>query len=434
MKNYFYAGILAIAVLLINSSCNKDELLDYPEMDNQESAELKSCSISPIRHYPLINDVNDYGPNKKHGSNNGAAFKGANGMEFDGGDCITLPVGSDVNNLSAFTISANVKPTQFSSHKVILSKVSPNRDFVLKYYSTTPQVHFAHVSPLKYFNTHKSNAGVLNQYVTMTATWDGSYLNLYLDGKLVASNNFAGSSPKWTGGSFCIGNLLPGSSEGFKGLIRDVRIYNRVLNSAEMVSLGNVNKPVRYYPLNNDVNDYAAGEKHGTNKGATFSGTNGMLFNGRSCVQLPVASDVNNMAQFTISANVKPTQFASHKVILSKVSPNRDFVLKYYNTTPEVHFAHVSPLRYFNSYKSNAGVLNKYVTMTATWDGTYLKLYLDGQLATSNDYSGFAPKWTGGSFTIGNLLLSSNEGFKGYIRNVKIYNSALSAEDVMYIK
>ncbi|MCG8702057.1 MAG: LamG domain-containing protein, partial [Bacteroidales bacterium] len=149
----------------------------------------------------------------------------------------SIPNPAAYNFQSGFTISAMVKPTAFNRQKTFLSKVTPNRDFVLQYYDSTPNVHFAQVSPLQYFLTPKSNIGVLNKYTCFTATWDGSDLVLYVDGIHAATQNFSGYAPKWTGGYLCIGNLYPGSREGFVGCIKNVRFYNRSLNATEVMQL-----------------------------------------------------------------------------------------------------------------------------------------------------------------------------------------------------
>ena len=76
------------------------------------------------------------------------------------------------------------------------------------------------------------SASPVGSWTHVALTYDGSLLVLYVNGVQVASTAVSGliqasSSPLWIGGNQPYG-------EYFKGLIDDVRVYNRALSQAEI--------------------------------------------------------------------------------------------------------------------------------------------------------------------------------------------------------
>lgn len=71
--------------------------------------------------------------------------------------------------------------------------------------------------------------------------WDynGTYINLYLNGIYSKSSSLFSGLIKWTDADFVIGNNV-GGSRGLNGTIDDFRLYNRVLNSYEIEYLYNL--------------------------------------------------------------------------------------------------------------------------------------------------------------------------------------------------
>jgi hypothetical protein len=72
----------------------------------------------------------------------------------------------------------------------------------------------------------------LNTWTHLAVTYDGSVLNMYVNGQLVATRAQSGSivtssSPLRIGGNSVFG-------EYFVGLIDDVRVYNRALTASEI--------------------------------------------------------------------------------------------------------------------------------------------------------------------------------------------------------
>lgn len=72
-------------------------------------------------------------------------------------------------------------------------------------------------------------------------------------------------------------------------------------------------------------------------------------------------------------------------------------------------------------------VLNTWQHVTGTWDGTTMRIYIDGILANSSAKTGVIPSRTT-SFSIGS---NTSERFDGDIDEVKLWDMALTATDIM---
>jgi hydrogenase maturation factor HypE len=77
-------------------------------------------------------------------------------------------------------------------------------------------------------------AVVANVWTHLASTFDGTTLRLYVNGTLVQSKAVSGSIVAGTGALRIGGNAVWG--EWFRGYIDEVRIYNRALTAAEIVS------------------------------------------------------------------------------------------------------------------------------------------------------------------------------------------------------
>ncbi|MCW1147106.1 LamG-like jellyroll fold domain-containing protein, partial [Flavobacterium lacisediminis] len=72
-------------------------------------------------------------------------------------------------------------------------------------------------------------------------------------------------------------------------------------------------------------------------------------------------------------------------------------------------------------------VLNTWQHVTGTWDGTTMRIYIDGVLANSSAKTGVIPSRTT-SFSIGS---NTSERFDGDIDEVRLWDMALTATDIM---
>jgi hypothetical protein len=86
-----------------------------------------------------------------------------------------------------------------------------------------------------YIVTETGYAWPTNTWINLMGTWDGSVEKLYINGSLNNSSLFGGQS---TGGSsnIILGSASPGYQQ-YKGLMDDVRIYNRALSASEIAAM-----------------------------------------------------------------------------------------------------------------------------------------------------------------------------------------------------
>lgn len=86
-------------------------------------------------------------------------------------------------------------------------------------------------------------------------------------------------------------------------------------------------------------------------------------------------------------------------------------------------------------FSTNGFALNAWHHIGATWDGTSLKLYVNGQLEGTRDLSGASGyptiAFSGEALTIGrHNLASPSRGFDGLIDEIEFFNRAISAADM----
>ncbi len=188
---------------------------------------------------------------------------------------------------------------------------------------------------------------------------------------------------------------------------------------------------VAHYELENasQATD-AAGSHTGTNNGATITTGkigNAYYFNGSSSVSINSNSDISDYDEFTIAAWIYPTVAAtSNKIILSKVTPGRDFVMGL-ASTPKLN-VHFYDGGYKHCYSTSDVPLNTWTHVLCTWKDHKWKVYCNGVLESTCDKTGYEPDWLSNNLTIG-ALEGTGEEFNGRIDEVRIYNRALTATD-----
>jgi chitodextrinase len=166
---------------------------------------------------------------------------------------------------------------------------------------------------------------------------------------------------------------------------------------------------------------WAAAGKYGG--AASFNGSNAL-------VSVPDSSSLDLSAQMTLEAWVDPNAFThSWDVLLMKAQPN-DLVYALY---AQSNLNSPAGLIYSNGVEHTLTGTSPLPTgawsfLAASYDGSSLKLYLNGTLVSQLSYTGAITVSTG-PFTIGGNNVW-NEWFSGLIDNVRVYNRALSAAEL----
>ncbi len=219
----------------------------------------------------------------------------------------------------------------------------------------------------------------------------------------------------------------------YDGLIDDVRIYNRVLSEEEIQDLYNYEYSSKYAVWQNPVTKNISlksieDETKEVSTGAPevaldFDGTNDYVDVGNKA-PIGISSPTRTVAAW-INVRGKPSDWRaiispiSQEMVHFQISPMNTVQAYFYGPGKEV----------FSTTAFNTANFNKWFHVLAIWDGTYARMYVNGmQEGISSAGSGSNMAATQ-PINIGRGYGSSRH-FLGQISDVRIYNRALSAEEV----
>ncbi|MBN9419462.1 MAG: LamG domain-containing protein [Candidatus Eremiobacteraeota bacterium] len=195
---------------------------------------------SPIVDVPLGGDLVDRGKwhlqvqgegvevaPDRHGNARGACHFGSSSY-------LELKPARQIDHVQEFTLSAWIQPQQHREHNSVISKVTPSRDFNLQLNVEGRLV--AHINSGVYEFAYSERRLPLQRWSHVAATFQNRTWKLYIQGQLDSTHPVQ-QVPLWQGQYLTIGNLYPGSSEGFLGNLDDVRMYARAFNAREILEL-----------------------------------------------------------------------------------------------------------------------------------------------------------------------------------------------------
>ncbi len=177
-----------------------------------------------------------------HGTISGAARTSAGkfgwALSFDGvDDWVTVNDSNSLDLTNSMTLMAWVYPTDtMSGWRAVVNKEQPG-GFGAAYYLAAnsdlnqPEVAVYTASWNKLYGGPALSA---NQWVHLAGTYDGTTLRLYVNGTQVSSQPQAGGIDVTNGVLRIGGNSYWG--EFFKGLIDEIRVYNRALSATEILT------------------------------------------------------------------------------------------------------------------------------------------------------------------------------------------------------
>ena len=181
-----------------------------------------------------------------------AAGKYGRAVSFDGGDSISVPdtTASKLDLTNGMTIEAWVKPTSMNGWESVAYKERGGAGTGLLSYALYAHDGGTAAPPAGYVRTSSGgpDRGIqggaarlaLNTWTHITVTYTtaagGSTMKFYIDGALVATVTGANQNILQGNNALRIGNSNASISEGFNGVIDELRIYNRALSAAEIVA------------------------------------------------------------------------------------------------------------------------------------------------------------------------------------------------------
>ena len=238
------------------------------------------------------------------------------------------------------------------------------------------------------------------------------------------------------------------ADDGIKGVSNDTLTLN---NGDKYVipgikKIGNLpstinNGLIAYYPFNGNANDESGNGNNGTVDGATLTNdrfgneNKAYRFDGNSnSINCGTAQSLINNQNFSYSfwlqrtsADIKSTQ----AMIISNYGGNFLGNLFAVNGTGADIRLHKP-----NSFNFAFGTYNEsdWTHFTATKDSVYLILYKNGSLVDKVDISNYgATTNTTFPFVIGKFGWSPGGAFKGLIDDIRVYNRALTQEEITYL-
>lgn len=242
---------------------------------------------------------------------------------------------------------------------------------------------------------------------------------VYINGKVVAE--VAASNPATPSGEFVIGGMNYGQDT--PGLVSNAAIYSTNLSSTQIakhyaagmgtsLSVGYsgtvlADGPLGYWRLDDTgstANDLSGHGNNGSIAGGVTKGVAGATKDGDAALQLTAGgSNVSMMSGVSISTPfsvegwmIAPTGGGDNRIIgRNWVGTQDGWLLDYYGSPYPFFGISQGPTQY------NAGVtyyptVNQWHHFVGTYDGTTVKLYIDGSLAASNAQSGLTTSFTGG--------------------------------------
>ena len=239
-----------------------------------------------------------------------------------------------------------------------------------------------------------------------------------------------------TGSSYSIASAQAGNAGNYSVVVTNS--WGGVTSSAAVLTVTvQPNGLVAAYGFNEGsgatVADGSGNGNTGTLSGATWTTSgkygNGLVFNGGSLVKVPDSRSLDLTNAMTVEAWVYPTIKASgwSTAIMKEQSGEFCYVL-YAGSPANQPNAYV----YINGEQGFAGpsglAVNAWSHLTATYDGTTLRLYVNGVLASTTAVSGAMAASSGVLRLGGNSVWG--EWFSGLIDEVRVYNRALSQSEI----
>ncbi len=421
-----------------------------------------------VAYYPFNGNANDESGNGNNGFSNTALLakdrfgRGDASYYFNGlNSCIQV---GDSFNLrpSTFTVSAWVLGNNYNGFNQIITKnagvgKTESINLVINNnngWNLTAQVG----SPTAYGTLLRSPSSISESawhQVVFTFAGAGQAQSIFLDGKLL-SKNIASDSVVYDNSPWTIGAQFESQklSYFFDGNIDDVRIYNRALSDAEVKALYDyestppdnsfiTNGLVAYYPFNGNANDESGSGNNGVLKGSaafvnssslsqgvlSLDGASGYVdAQGPQISQYMTVSGWINYNRLTSWGGLGlVTQGSDIEAAMNwHIGLNQDIPCRL-----RPHITVGGKWIVFNC----ATVLksNQWYQVTMSYDGSFVKGYvngvLDGSVAASGEF-----KTTSGNLRIGSYApvngTASKSYFPGLLSDIRIYNRALSDGEV----
>ncbi|MCF7907608.1 MAG: LamG domain-containing protein [Candidatus Omnitrophica bacterium] len=427
-----------------------DEVKIWNRALNIAEIEAENRRTDPIAHYPFEGNAFDASGNGNNGTEGGdiaySTGKIDQAKNFDGsGDYALIPATSNFDlqdmTISCWTYSDNYDANMFMFEKTTNDSVNTQYSLFFNGGGSSSQIYFRTygLSAVNLVATDHANGPVDGQYNHIAATYTSATgtKKIYCNGNEIATvSGLSGTINTNPAGTSWIGAYGGGAGYPFNGQIDDLKIWNRALTADEVRAefIEGNDGLVAYYPFEGNANDLSGIGNHGTQFGNVSYGTGkfgrAKFFDGSGdYVDCGSDSSLDFSNAFTISAWINPTTLKNYAGVVSKDS-NR--------WSPYSYMAVSHGSGYMGIYSggwlwaaASPGLIqvNNWSHLTWVYQNNLIYFYIDGApVGTSamaytddpNDNTYIGSWYSGGT----------GYDFRGYIDEVKIWNKALSADEI----
>lgn len=181
--------------------------------------------------YSQGSTVFDISRNQYTGTLNGPLYTSSS-FSFDGIDDF-ISINNSFTLGSSFTITVNFKITDNNNDTILIGCSANGADNWIGIYQNKPTLFVTQSADVNNINLTSNVLLEFNRYYNLTVTVSGNVWNIYLDNVLIWNGATGFSIGGWNG-DLCIGRRTSSLAEKhFKGSIKSVMVYNRVLSSQE---------------------------------------------------------------------------------------------------------------------------------------------------------------------------------------------------------
>jgi hypothetical protein len=440
------------------------------------------CSFSQVNltsglmaYYPFTGNANDSSGNNNNPTFNNATlttdrFGNANkAYLFNGATSyMQIPNSSTLNSATGLSLCAWVKINGFSRDACFANRIIEKGDadgVPGQYALAFQQENACGISTIDTIHQFFTGAGIpVNTYYPQKDNWyfvvytyDLTTAKMYVNGVLVSSSALANYS--FTNSY----DLYLGKHKGgvgypsvffFNGVMDEVRIYNRAINTSEISALYGTTLTsglMAYYPFTGNANDSSGNNNNPTFNNATlttdrFGNANkAYLFNGTtSYMQIPNSSTLNSNTGLSLCAWVKINGFSRDACFANRIIEKGDadgVPGQYALAFQQENACGISTIDTIHQFFTGAGIpVNTYYPQKGNWyfvvytyDLTTAKMYVNGVLVNSSPLANY-------SFTNSyDLFLGKHKGgvgypsvffFNGIMDEVRIYNRAINVSEI----
>ena len=338
----------------------------------------------------------------------GVSLNGVSGLRYDG---LEMDFGKP------FTISFAVQIDQYASGFAVMTAVNPKAAGHVEVYLQEGKMMF--YAPEVNGNIPvESGISVMDGQLHLVAcSYDGATFRWYDNGMKINEWPVTGTVANIGSTILSIGDLNEGSMP-FSGFIGDLRIFDSALSEEQMAAVSSP-KEEEDVVVDTEPKLLAALAEEGVTLEAGV---------GENTLQ---SEFVHNLGEtFTIAAQFSAAPLEGIQILFAKgtkATPGHFEV--YLEENGELAF-YAPELANNNSVRSGV-ILNdgENHAFAVTYDGSSMTFYIDGEATNTMEVSGTLSNKTT-AFRIGQLV-ENGFGYTGTIRNIRLYNYALTEADAL---